>query len=88
MTTRQLSLNVLSDAKNYRHGLMMQMVAESFSHQQIANVFNRLEIKSPSGKYSDTSEGFKSARGFQFIVESAYSTYKKGISESKDLHQK
>ena len=25
-----------------------------------------------------TSEGFKSARGFQFIAESAFSTYKKG----------
>ena len=29
---------------------MRQMVAERFTNQQIADVFNRLDIKTPSGK--------------------------------------
>ena len=50
MTTRQLSLNFLSDSREYRHDLMRQMVAERFTNQQIANVYNRLGISTPSGK--------------------------------------
>ncbi len=50
MTTRQLSLNFLSDSRNYRHDLMRQMVTERFTNQQIADVLNRQGIKTPSGK--------------------------------------
>ena len=50
MTTRQLSLNFLSDLREYRHDLMRQMVAERFTNQQIADVYNRLGISTPSGK--------------------------------------
>ena len=50
MTTRQLSLNFLSDSRQYRHDLMRQMVAERFTNQQVADGFNRLGIKTPSGK--------------------------------------
>lgn len=50
MTTRQLSLNFLSDSRQYRHDLIRQMVAERFTNQQIADVFNRLGMKTPSGK--------------------------------------
>lgn len=50
MTTRQLSLNYLADSKRYRHDLIWQMVAEGFTNQQMANVLNRLGIKTPSGK--------------------------------------
>lgn len=35
-----------------------------------------------------TSEGFKSARGFQFIAESAFSTYKKGSIRKQRLASK
>ena len=35
-----------------------------------------------------TSEGFKSARGFQFIAESAFSTYKKGNVRKQRLASK
>ena len=35
-----------------------------------------------------TSEGFKSARGFQFIAESAFSTYKKGNIRKQRLASK
>ena len=35
-----------------------------------------------------TSEGFKSARGFQFIAESAFSTYKKGALRMQRLASK
>ena len=51
MTTRQLSLNFLSDSREYRHDLMRQMVAERFTNQQIADVYNRLGIRTPSGKH-------------------------------------
>ena len=50
VTTRQLSLNFLSDSRNYRHDLMRQMVSERFTNQQIADVLNRQGIKTPSGK--------------------------------------
>ena len=50
MITRQLSLNFLSDSRQYRHDLMRQMVAERFTNQQIADVYNRLCLKTPSGK--------------------------------------
>ncbi len=50
MTTRQLSLNFLSDSRQYRHDLIRQMVAERFTNQQMADVFNRLGMKTPSGK--------------------------------------
>ena len=50
MTTRQLSLNFLADSREYRHDLMRQMVAEHFTNQQIADVYNRLGIRTPSGK--------------------------------------
>lgn len=35
-----------------------------------------------------TSEGFKSARGFQYIAESAFSTYKKGNIRKQRLASK
>lgn len=35
-----------------------------------------------------TSEGYKSARGFQFIAESAFSTYKKGTIRKQRLASK
>ncbi len=35
-----------------------------------------------------TSEGFKSARGLQFIAESAFSTYKKGSLRKQRLDSK
>ncbi len=35
-----------------------------------------------------TAEGFKSARGFQFIAESAFSTYKKGNIRKQRLASK
>ena len=50
MTARQLSLNFLSDSRQYRHDLMQQMVAERFTNQQVADGLNRLGIKTPSGK--------------------------------------
>ena len=50
MTTRQLSLNFLADSKRYRHDLIWQMVAEGFTNQRMADVLNRLGIKTPSGK--------------------------------------
>ena len=50
VTTRQLSLNFLSDSRQYRHDLIRQMVAERFTNQQMADVFNRLGMKTPSGK--------------------------------------
>jgi len=49
--TRQLSLNFLSDSREYRHDLMRQMVGEHFTNQQIADVYNRLGIRTPSGKH-------------------------------------
>ena len=48
--TRQLSLNILSDSRQYRHDLIRQMVAERFTNQQMADVFNRLGMKTPNGK--------------------------------------
>lgn len=50
MITRQLSLNFLSDSREYRHALMRQMVSERFTNKQIADVYNRLGIRTPSGK--------------------------------------
>jgi hypothetical protein len=50
VTTRQLSLNFLSERRNFRHDLMRQMVAERFTNQQIADELNRQGIKTPSGK--------------------------------------
>ena len=50
MTTRQLSLNFLSDSRRYRHDLIWQMVAEGFTNQRMADVMNRIGIKTPSGK--------------------------------------
>ena len=45
-----MSLNFLADSRQYRHDLMRQMVAERLTNQQIANAFNNLGIKTPSGK--------------------------------------
>jgi hypothetical protein len=50
MTTRQLSLNFLSDSRRYRHDLIWQMVAKGFTNQRMSDVLNRLGIKTPSGK--------------------------------------
>ena len=49
MTTRQLSLNFLADARQYRHDLIRQMVAERLTNHQIADALNNLGIKTPSG---------------------------------------
>jgi anthranilate phosphoribosyltransferase len=50
VTTRQLSLNLLAEPREHRHDLMRQMVAERFTNQQIADVFTRLGMKTPSSK--------------------------------------
>ncbi len=43
-------MNFLADSKRYRHDLIWQMVAEGFTNQRMADVLNRLGIKTPSGK--------------------------------------
>lgn len=43
-------MNYLADSKRYRHDLIWQMVAEGFTNQRMADVLNRLGIKTPNGK--------------------------------------
>ena len=50
IVTRQLSLNVLPEARQERHQLIDSLFRSGLSDKQIASELNRLGLKTPSGK--------------------------------------